>query len=194
MQTPAAKVLLGRNNQWGSKQKVYISTDCLEIQESEGASLLMRSGNVLRKRLYFEDVLLVTYHRTYGFFFLGLFGGLFLLFSGAGAVIYFITSEPLPALMSILLYGVPCLIVFILRMIFQKDIITVYGKRTKAELSFDFRKARAREVFNQICELVRHKQEALAARIQAETLSSMPVEVFPQPPGTDRLDSVQESF
>ena len=74
--------------------------------------------------------------------------------------------------------GIACLV----RLILRVDVITVYGRRSKAQITFQYRKGRAREVYNSICEKVRQSQEALAAKIAAETPPEPPVVPVPRPP------------
>jgi hypothetical protein len=47
------------------------------------------------------------------------------------------------------------------------DAVTVYGKRTKAQILFWFRKQQARQVYQQICRLAREHQDRLARQVAA---------------------------
>src|SRR5712692_1290442 len=77
-QMNAPRKKLGRSTQAFAREAVYEMADGLETESSE-------HYEVIRKRVLFEDVLLVTYHREIGIWFMilnGLIGGLF-LFLGA---------------------------------------------------------------------------------------------------------------
>jgi len=158
MNAPRRKYLSNFNG-WGARRKVYEVPGGLEIDELD-------QYDITRKRVFFDDVVYVTYHRYYGKAFLwlmGLTGGFFTF------VAYLAWSDRSPegatALMIIaLLFLVP----MALRLLLMVDCITIYGKRSKAQLHFSFRKARAREVYKDLIEKIRQTQERLGAEIAAE--------------------------
>lgn len=146
---------LGKASAVALRQRVYRTRECLEVDEIDGY-------DVVRKRVFFDEVLLVTYHRFLGLPFLiamGAFSVLFGLLSLAIAV-----RDLSAGLWFALLLAAPFLVAFVLRLMLKVDAVTIYGKRSKAQVHFPFRKARAREVYLQVCRAVREHQE----RVQRE--------------------------
>jgi len=143
------RVFLGGNYGFAGRQRVYGTAEALEVDENEG-------WDVRRRRVFYDDILLVTYHRYLGWAFLlitGLAAGLFGLI-GLGVAF----AEPASGISVGLVFAFPFALAFLLRLIFRVDVVTVYGRRTKAVIKFSFRKARAREVFDFVCELARRAQ------------------------------------
>jgi hypothetical protein len=142
---------VGRTTGFGGRQRVYQMREALEIDEIEGYE-------VSRHRVFYDDVLLVTFHRFRGRLFVilvtlmvGLFGLLSIAMGAAagwqtGTLVFSLT-------------GLPFLIALVLRLWLRVDVVTVYGRRTKAEMQFHWRKARARQVYSQICRAVRQAHE-----------------------------------
>ena len=90
-----------------------------------------------------------------------------------------------PAAIPFLIFGTPALIAFALRLMFRLDIITVFGKRTKASIRFRLRKARARAVYEQIIAAVRSAQARMAREIAAEEAPVVVAEEQPPMPPSD---------
>jgi hypothetical protein len=55
--------------------------------------------------------------------------------------------------------GTPSLIALTLRLIFRVDIVTIFGRRSKARMRFTLRKQRARDVFQHVIERVTEAQK-----------------------------------
>lgn len=152
MAVKAQRFLIGKRNGISSRQRIYRTPDAIEIEEVEGY-------DVSRKRVFFDDVLLVTYHQFFGWAFLlgmGALIGFFGLITVAAAM-----GDLRAGLFMFLLWVLPFLVLFVLRLILRVDAVTVYGKRTKAQMYFWFRKRRARQLYQEICRFVRERQEAL---------------------------------
>lgn len=170
-----SRTFLGEVSRYAQRQKVYMAQDCLEIDDFDRYAY-----EITRKRVYFEDVLAVTYHQIYGWNFLvsmGLLAGVFIMI----ALICLGTRETTMALV-FMLFASPFIILFILRLTLRMDTISIYGKRTKAELSFWFRKQHARQIHAQIIEKIRHTHAEMAARYTAEL---PPAPSVPLPPGPE---------
>jgi hypothetical protein len=160
---------LGKASAVALRQRVYRTRECLEVDEIDGY-------DVVRKRVFFDEVLLVTYHRFLGLPFLlamGVFIALFGLISAFMAV-----SDRRAGLVFALFLVGPFLLAFVLRMVLKVDAVTVYGKRSKAQVHFPFRKARAREVYVQICRAVREHQQRATRVLQR----AQPAAPAPPPP------------
>jgi hypothetical protein len=176
------RTLIGRSSSLVGREAVWQVPDGLEIQSKE-------SYQIVRRRVLFEDIHFVTYHRQYGAGYL-VFTGLIALFfftipiaiiAGAGFTAW-------PASIPFLIFGLPALIGFCLRLMFRLDVITVVGKRTKASIRFRLRKKRAREVYAQIIASVRAAQERMAREIAAEDARAVVVEEEQPPMPPDGIE------
>jgi hypothetical protein len=95
-----------------------------------------------------------------------------------------------PATIIFVIVGFPALIAFALRLMFRVDVITVFGKRTKAAIRFRLRKKRAREAYAQIVAAVQTAQQRMAREIAAEEAASAAEERLAgeQPPMPEGLE------
>ena len=156
----------------GSRQRVFRAADAIEVEEIEGY-------DVVRKRVLLDEVLLVTYHRTTGWPFVVAILGLSLLFGVIGSLVA--ASSRTAGLAIGAAFVLPLVTLLALRLVLGVDVVTVFGKRTKAEIHFWFRKRRAREVFTLVCRLVRERQGPRPR--EPVPFSSPPGEVSPLGPG-----------
>lgn len=132
-----------------TRQAVYRTDDAIEVDDLEWVE-------IRRTRVFFDDVLLVTYHKEVGILFpivMGLIAGFWGLIALAIA-----TSS---VQVSLFFFGAAALfaIPMILRFILKVDVITVFGRRSRARLQFGYRKQRARRLYAEICEQVKVAQE-----------------------------------
>jgi hypothetical protein len=81
-----------------------------------------------------------------------------------------------------LLIGLPAIVSFVLRLMFRLDVITVFGRRSKASIRFGLRKQRARQLYAQICAAVKSAQDRMAREIAAEETAAAPPETEEMPP------------
>jgi hypothetical protein len=148
--------LIGKRNGVSSRQRIYQSADAIEVDELEGY-------DVTRRRVFFDDIVLVTYHRFLGWPFLVLMG----LLLAVSALFTLVAFEGgwVSALVVFLLSALPCLIAIILRVVLRVDAVTVYGKRTRAQIPFWFRKQQARQLYQQIGRLAREHQDRPAPQV-----------------------------
>ncbi len=152
MTTP--RKYLGRDQNPGSAVRVYLLPDALEIDE-------LSFVEIERTRVYFDDILAVTYHRAVSVIFLvimGLLGGIF----AAIAMVVAAQKESVGAAV-LLIFASPWLLFFFAHLILKTDVITVFGRRTMARIRFQVRKGRARQVYQELAEKIRVAQEAAAA-------------------------------
>ncbi|HLX63076.1 MAG TPA: hypothetical protein VKX17_17535 [Planctomycetota bacterium] len=156
---------LGKSGLSGSV-RVYLAGDCLEIEEQ-------RPVDIVRHRVFLDDVLMVTRCKRLGWIFLtvaGLFAGLF----GLTATIMFILGLPLAGA----IFGAIALalaVAFVVRIMIKMDVITVQGRRRHVEIAFGMDKAEVKATFDDIVAAVREKIEETNARLARER----PVEVVP---------------
>jgi hypothetical protein len=156
--------LIGKSSSFMGREAVWQMSEGFEIQSKE-------RFEVERKRVLFEEILFVTYHRTYGAVYLIVTGVFALLFFMIAFVIVAAAGfDAWPFGLAFALIGLPALIAFMLRLMFRLDVITVFGKRTKASIRFRLRKKRAREVYAQITSTVRVAQERMRREIAREVV------------------------
>jgi hypothetical protein len=171
--TAPGRKLIGKSSSFMGREAVWQMSEGFEIQSKE-------RFEVERKRVLFEEILFVTYHRMYGGIYLAL-TGVFALFFFAIAFVIIAAGgfDGWPFALAFALIGLPALIAFLLRLMFRLDVITVFGKRTKASIRFRLRKQRARSVYTQITTAVRMAQERMRrelAREETRVEPEVPVE------------------
>jgi len=153
---------LGRAQTLSERVRTYWTDEALEVD-------LADNYEIRRRRVFFDEILLVTLHTMRGFlisvlpFFLAL---LFLVMGlaasdepGAQTVFWIVA-----AVFAAFAVGAALSPVWV---------VTVYGKRTRARMHFRLRQAKAREIYAEICRAAADAQRALAYRLTQE---------IPQPP------------
>lgn len=165
-----ARRLLGTANGVAERVRVYRTAEALEIDQ-------MEYYNVRRRRVFFDEVELVTLHSTRGMVagaavwgVLALLVGIsaapagrnagYVLFSAAGA------------------FALGCLI----SLVAPVWTVTVFGKRTRARIRFRLRGGKARRVYDDICRAVAEAQEAAALRYAAQRPQPPPLPPMPPIP------------
>lgn len=140
--------LIGKWSSFIQRERIYAVPDGIEVEVDERI-------DVSARRVLYDDVLLVTYHRERGTLYLTLTGIFSLGF--LALVIYLSTLGDAAMAVGIVFgsFGIPFLIAFLVRAIFGVDVITVFGRRSKAAIRYRVRKRRAREVHDLICAAVR---------------------------------------
>jgi hypothetical protein len=174
----ARGTLIGRSSSLVGREAIWQLPDGFEIQSKE-------NYEVVRRRVLYEDIVFVTFHRQYGAAYLLVTGLLALLFlTIAIAILGGAGLKTWPATIPFFIVGLPALIGFSLRLMFRVDVITVFGKRTKASIKFRLRKKRARDAYAQIVAAVRGAQERMAREIAVEDVPAVVVaeEQPPMPP------------
>lgn len=146
--------LLGQTRDLGGVIKTFRADGAFEMDEIEGT-------HGTRRRVFFDDVFLVSYHRERRPLFLVGTGLASLFFLGLGFQMLRSNSADRPAGFTMIAFGAPFILLFVLRLILQVDVITIFGRHGKARLEFQYRKAKAREVHQRICRDVRTAQATL---------------------------------
>ena len=167
--TPA-RTRIGTSAHVFGRESVYELPDGIEIESTE-------NYEVIRRRVLFEDVLLVTYHREIGFWFIlltGLVGGFFLLM-GVIIVNTQRSSSIWPFLTPWLVMAFPFLLAAALRAVLGVEVISIFGRRSKAQIRFTFRKARAREVYGRILARVRQAHRAMESEVAEVVAANVPM-------------------
>jgi hypothetical protein len=175
MKAATQRTRLGRVITLSTRESIFQTAEGIEVDSVEQFELI-------RRRVLYEDVQLVTYHRERGLAFLLTTGIVAAFFIGLGLLIGSIGSEMQGAAVFLVIGFVP-LIAFLLRFMFGADVITVFGRRSRARLRFGVRKARARQVYGSICAAVRNAQRIRPTTMPGVTATPLPAGV-PMPPAT----------
>jgi hypothetical protein len=146
------RTLLGTLSAMGGRQRVYETADALEIDEAE-------DNEIRRRKVYYDEILVVTYHRRIGIGYVIGCAVLALLGAGLGLAVGMTAGWVIGVGVSAMLW-LPALIAGVLRLALGVDVVGVYGPRTRARLEFAFRKARAREVYQLVAARARQHQSA----------------------------------
>lgn len=148
---------LGRTTAFSERVRTYWTDEALEVDQAD-------NYEIRRRRVFFDEILLVTLHATRGPLAALLPLVLALLFVVVASVS---GGEPQvsqafwigAALFGGLAFGLAAAPVWV---------VTVYGKRTRARMQFRLRQAKAREVYAEICRAAAEAQRALASRLAAQ--------------------------
>jgi hypothetical protein len=153
--TAQKRRFLGRYNDVITRQAVYATDSALEIDEQD-------NFQIVRKRVFFEDVLLVTMHERMAIlavlFTLGFGAFLIIIAAIAGGGGGWILGG-LGALFAG--YG-------LMRISIKDSVITVFGRRSRARIRFSLRKGQAQRLYDEICANVRRAQSQLEQQQQEE--------------------------
>jgi hypothetical protein len=153
----------------------YMTNDGIDLDQSV-------NYEVVRRRVFFDDVQLVTLHRERGMVFMVLAGAWGLLWTAIAIFIVAIDTDAWEAALVFLALGAPAVIGFLLRLALGREVVTIFGRRSKASLRFGvFRKQRARDVYGTVCAAVRRAQ-GRAARAEMPAPEALTSDV-PMPPG-----------
>ncbi|HEV7516284.1 MAG TPA: hypothetical protein VGR07_08290 [Thermoanaerobaculia bacterium] len=152
----------GERLRWGQahgvahRRRVYRTADALEVDEVGGFE-------IARRRVFFTEIRLVTLHRA-----------------RQGAAVWVLAGLAGIALLAGLLAGasgIPAYILYGLAGLSALGamvsaapvwVVTAHGRRTRAELRFRLRQARAEQVYRELCHLANEAQFVLAARLAEE--------------------------
>jgi len=142
--TPPRRNRIGKWTSLVARETAYVTADAVEVDSSEFFELV-------RRRVLFDDIRLVTLHRMRGTAYL-LVTGIFALFlTTIAGVIAAIGGDAWAAALVFFMFAALPLTLFILRLTFGVDVVTVFGRRSRVALRFQYRKERAREVYGMLC-------------------------------------------
>ena len=138
------RIQLGHEFRAAHRSYAWLLADAVEVDDVDGY-------DVARRRVLLDEVLLVTLHR-------GRRAGLLLALLIA-ALFFTLPVAALPsgraAFYTFLIMGSPFLLGFFGHLLLGTDYVTVFGRRSQARVAFNFRKARARQVFELLTRAVR---------------------------------------
>lgn len=150
---PPLRTLLGTWTDIGTWQRVYETAEAVEVDESNGFL-----GT--RRRVFYDEVLLVTHHSAIGWAMAVLAAVVASLIAFAAGIAA-LAGQP-KATVVIFLFTLPPVAFIIARLAVKMDCVTIYGRRSRARVCFWLRKGRSRSAFQRICARVRHAQERAA--------------------------------
>ena len=147
------RALIGRNFGFGTRERVYETDDAVEVSATDQYELSS-------KRVLFEDIVLITYHREYGTSFLIVHAVIATIFLGIAGLVYMAGGGWVGALI-VSIFAVPSLVAMTLRGIFGVDVVSIFGRRSRATLRFAFEKKKAREIYGRLCFRTRQVQRQI---------------------------------
>jgi len=170
----ATRKTLGRNTTFGTRERVFETDEGIEVESTDQYELT-------RKRVLFEDIVLVTIHREVGWAFLLANGLLVTVFLIIAFVTYFASGRDFSA-MIIAAFAVPSAIALAIRLFFKVSVVSVFGRRSRAKVRFLFSERRARELYGHLCARARQIQREIEEEnVIPESAESHP-QPFPAPP------------
>jgi hypothetical protein len=154
----AERRVIARHTGLATRELVYETSDGVEVESND-------HYEVSRRRVFYDDVVLVTYHRQVGALFITVNALLVFMFVSLAAIMAAAirTKDVWPMIIVWLLMAAPSFIAIVIRLLLRVDVINVYGRRSKATLRYSWRKQKAREVYGRICARVRQAQRASEA-------------------------------
>jgi hypothetical protein len=180
MTPPVPRIRIGRWNDPARRQIVYQTAEALEVDEID-------HFEIARKRVFFDDVQLVTMHRQVGKGFVVAMAVFAVLFGYIAIVL--VAEKAYEAAKWFGAFSVPFLVALFLRTLLKQDVITVYGRRSRAGMRFTFRKTYAQEKFEEICSLARDAQAGVAAQ---QPPPAAPPPEYPMPPAQEDAAAAPE--
>lgn len=159
---------LGRMHTLAERVRTYWTDEALEVDRLD-------NYEIRRRRVFFDEILLVTLHSTRGVL-VSLFPLILaMLFALLAAV-----SNAEPQVSRVFWLGAALLLGFGIGVaVVPVWVVTVYGKRTRARMHFRMRQGKAREIYAEICRAASDAQRALAARLAAEAPEPPPPPPLP---------------
>lgn len=163
------RTLLNRSRTFTGSDTTFLSGDSIEIDQSV-------NYEVVRQRVFFDDVELVTLHRERGIAFIIVTAAWGVLWTAMAIFLTAINVDTWPVALPLFLIGFPAIVACLIRLAIGRDVVTVFGRRTKAALRFGvFRKRRARDVYGQICAAVRRAQSRARADVNRAESAAPPL-------------------
>ena len=166
MKVPKRRSFLGKTSSAYKKQFVYETAEGLEIDEAN------YGYTISRKRVFFDDVMMVSSHDIFGWRYLVITGILASFFGLIGLGL--LTDKLTTAALVFSIIASFFLFLFVLRITLRVNVISIYGKRSKAEMHFSLRKNLAHERYKYICDKVRTIQDEIQAKLPPEPVYQEP--------------------
>ncbi len=136
---------LGRFGDLASRTSIYERGNAIEVDEQD-------AFHIRRRRVFYEDVQLVTMHDSVGL------AGIFFGFGIATIFLLLAFAMGRDAGWIMAVAAAPFLAYGIARLTMRDAIITVFGRRSKARIRFTLSPKKARRIYDELCEKVRAAQ------------------------------------
>ncbi|HEX7183686.1 MAG TPA: hypothetical protein VF756_17775 [Thermoanaerobaculia bacterium] len=176
MSNPVRREYLGADPSLAERSRVYRTPEALEID-------LVSYTEITRKRVFFDEIVLVTLHRA------RTIGATTWIFGALGAFTLLMAMAVLAGqerqvgnamLATALALGA----IALLASMVPTWTVTVFGRRTRARVRFTLREGKARRIYGEICRAASEAQREVARRIAAEQPAPPPLPLSPdeEPP------------
>ncbi|HVE72909.1 MAG TPA: hypothetical protein VNI54_16195 [Thermoanaerobaculia bacterium] len=168
------RTFLNRSRTAVGSNAAYLTKTGIEVDASQ-------AYEVNRRRVFFDDVSLVTLHHERGWAFIGVTGAFGAFFLSVAIFLVSVNFKFWPGAVPFFVVGAPLFIAALIRLAMGRSVVTVFGRRTRAVLRFGvFRTARAREVYGQLCAAIRRGQ-TVTSTVRESPAPQLPPDV-PLPP------------
>ena len=155
--SPKGRLLLGKQRGLAHQERVYRAADYLEID-------LVESYDVTRRRIFYDEIQLVTIHSSIGWgtaVTAGILGGVLGIASGG-----MLNVDKSAALFFFLVGCLPLLVLAAWRLLVPAEVVTVFGKRARTQMRFWPFRTKGRDAYLLVGRLARERQAQLARRAQ----------------------------
>lgn len=143
------RILLCRSRTPVGSDTAFLTDDAIDLDSSQ-------NYEIVRRRVFLDDVQLVTIHEERGAVYLIGMGAFGFAFIAVALFLVSIDFKSWPVALIPAAFGVPAFAAFLIRLAVGRNVVTVTGRRSRAVLRFgSFQKRRAREVYGQVCAAVR---------------------------------------
>ena len=167
------RTMLHRSRTLVGSDAAYLAPDGIDFDSSQ-------NYEVVRRRVFFDDVALVTLHRERGLAFLLVTAAFGTFFLAMAIFMIAVSVEAWPVALPFVILGAPPFFAFLLRLAMGRAVVTVWGRRSRAVLRFGvFSSGKARAVYGQLCSAVRRAQSSVSV---PESPAPLLPEDVPLPP------------
>ncbi|HUR79765.1 MAG TPA: hypothetical protein VM733_03300 [Thermoanaerobaculia bacterium] len=168
------RTFLNRHRTFLGTDAAYLTRDGVEMDSGQ-------AYEVTRRRVFFDDVNLVTLHHERGWAFIGVAGAFGTFLVALAIFIVAINVNGWPWALPFFLVGLPALIGALVRLAMGRSVVTVFGRRTRAVIRFGvFKTNRAAEVYRILCATAGRAQRRIV-NVPESPAPPLPADV-PLPP------------
>ena len=168
------RTFLNRHRTFVGTDAAYLTRDGVEMDSSQ-------AYEVVRRRVFFDDVSLVTLHHERGWAFIGVAGAFGTFFIALAIFIVAINVNVWPWALPFFVLGAPAFAGALVRLAMGRRVVTVFGRRTRAAIRFGvFKTERAHEVYRIICAATGRAQKSFVSAPESPA-PPLPADV-PLPP------------
>ena len=167
---------LGRAQSLAERVRTYWTDEALEVDRVD-------NYEIRRRRVFFDEILLVTLHNTRGV--LAAVLPLFLALLFTVTALAMAAGDEAAASRFFWVLAAFFVAFAVGAALAPVWVVTVYGKRTRARMHFRMRQTKAREVYAEICRAASDAQRALALRLAADIPGPPPPPTPPPLPLSD---------